>query len=125
MPEMIALSVAQPYAELIIRGARRTEFRRMSTTKRERVFIFAKVMAGPAVAYRRIGLCPQDLPGGLLLGTVEIVDCTPTTSGFAWHLAGPVRLDPPLRPVRTPLPVWFYPFWPAPATVQACVTGTR
>ena len=117
---MIALSVSQPYAELIMRGTKRIEYRKISTIKRERVYIFAKTFPGPASAYSRLGLRPQDLPGGVLLGTIEVIGCTQIPSGFEWHLSNPQRLEQPLKPVRTPLPVWFYPFWPENAELSAC-----
>lgn len=107
---MIALNVRQPFAELIVRGKRRIELRNKATFKRERIFVFASFVPDQVRAFARLGMKPGDLPMGMLVGTVEIVDCIPSQVGFEWHLAGPERLDPPVKPTRPPLPVWFYPF---------------
>ena len=110
MKSMIALSIHQPYAELIMSGKKKIEYRTRATFKRERIYIFASYAPGQAKAFARLGLQPDDLPRGVLLGTVEIVDCKQGQSGFEWHFARPQRLEKGLRPRRTSLPVWFYPF---------------
>ena len=110
MKNMIALSVRQPQAELIMRGKKKIEYRPRATFKRERIYIFASRAPGQIAAFTRLGLQPDDLPRGVLLGTVEIVDCKPGQVGFEWHFARPQRLQKALQPKRTSLPVWFYPF---------------
>lgn len=107
---MIALSIRQPYAELIIRGDKKIEYRRRATIKRERVYIFASHAPAQEKAFTKLGLQPGDLPRGVLIGTAEIVDCKESQSVFEWHLARPERLDKPVKPRRTPQPVWFHPF---------------
>ena len=110
MKNMVALNVRQPHAELIIRGTKKIEFRDKATIKRERIYIFASHAVGPAKAFARLGMQPDDLPRGVLLGTVEIVDCKPGAAGFEWHFARPCRLEKTVAPRRSSLPIWFYPF---------------
>ena len=94
----IALNVRQPYAELIVSGKRRVEHRPRSTIKRERIYIFASGALPDAKACAKYGLDPDDCPRGVLIGTVEIVDCEPGPAGYAWRLANPERLETPVRP---------------------------
>jgi hypothetical protein len=53
---------------------------------------------------------PGDLPVCVLVGTVEISDCTGRPGDYQWHLTKPDRLTRPLKPKKHPQPVWFYPF---------------
>jgi hypothetical protein len=55
-------------------------------------------------------LSPGDLPTGVLIGTVEIVDCTGEPDDYKWHLAKPERANRLLKPKKRPQPAWFYPF---------------
>ena len=106
-----ALSVKQPYAEQILRGTKRHEFRDGRTQIRERVYIYASETPGPDYEFVRMGLQPGDLPTGVLVGTVEITDCSPGgPRQFRWHLTQPERLSQNLKPMDRPLPIWFYPF---------------
>lgn len=107
-----ALSIQQPYAERILRGTKRFEYRDKATNIRERVYIYASRKPGKIEAFAAMGLRPGDLPTELLVGTVEIVDCQPNGRGkrFKWQLARPERLTPPVKPEKRPLPTWFYPF---------------
>lgn len=105
-----ALSVRQPYAELILRGLKKAEYRSLRTNIRERVYIYASRKPGPEKAWARAGKDPGDLPTGLLVGTVEIIDCVPDGDGHAWKLKDPRRLRPALVPKKAPQPVWFRPF---------------
>jgi hypothetical protein len=106
-----ALSIKQPYAEQILRGMKRYEFRDGRTHIRERVYIYASETPGPAHEFARMNLQPGDLPTGVLVGTVEITSCTPGgPRNFRWHLAQPERLPQHLKPEERPLPIWFYPF---------------
>jgi hypothetical protein len=38
-----------------------------------------------------MGLKPGDLPTGVLVGTVEIADCTERSGDYQWHLERPKR----------------------------------
>ncbi len=57
-----------------------------------------------------MGLIPGELTTGVLVGTVEIVDCTGNPGDYKWHLANPERLETPIKPKNQPLPAWFYQF---------------
>ena len=48
----------------------------------------------------------DELPGGVLVGTMELVGC----GGGDWHLAMPDRASRMLTPKKHPQPVWFNPF---------------
>lgn len=116
---MRALSVRQPWAELFMRGEKaqmvhpkhgqvNVEFRSAPTKVRERIYIYASATATDfernEAAKLRIDF--DALPRGLLIGTVELVDC----DGGSWYVKSPQRLDRPLKPKRRANPVWFYPF---------------
>lgn len=123
-----ALSVRQPWAELIMRGIKTVEVRSQATKVRERVHIYASpVRLDPAKERRlarRYSLDVDPLPRGVLVGTVAVVGCRPLTrqdsqaacypisaaQGYAWLLADPRPASEHLRPRRRPQPIWFYPF---------------
>jgi hypothetical protein len=76
MRKMRALSIRQPYAEQILRGRKRSEYRGRPTNIRERVYIYASLTPGYSEDWQKLKLEPGDLPTGVLVGTVEIKDCT-------------------------------------------------
>ncbi|MGE5610572.1 MAG: ASCH domain-containing protein [Bacillota bacterium] len=109
---MPALSIRQPFAEQILLGLKRIEYRSKSTTRRGRVYIYASRIPHPdPQEWRKIDKLPAQLPAGRIVGTVEITDCTWSDESrcYCWHLKSPQRL-PPRRPDGRPQPVWFYPF---------------
>lgn len=110
MKRMRALSIRQPYAEQILRGTKPVEYRSRRTNIRERVYIYASMTPSHAQAWEDIGMQPGDLPTGVLVGTVEITNCTVTPEGYGWHLAKPERLKRKMKPKNHPQPAWFYPF---------------
>lgn len=108
---MRALSVRQPYAELIMRGDKTVEYRSKPTNIRGRVYLYAAKRPGKTEDFEGARLRPAELPTGVLVGTVEVVGCTGELGAFKWHLRSPERLAEPLRrPERHPQPAWFYPF---------------
>lgn len=110
MSKMRALSVRQPYAELILSGKKKIEYRSRRTHIRGRVYIYAGKMPGDPDDFADLGLEPGDLPAGFLVGTVEIVDCSGGDGDFEWHLRKPERLPRPRRPKNRAQPVFFNPF---------------
>jgi hypothetical protein len=60
--------------------------------------------------YQEHGLDPDKLQHEMLVGTVEIVDCTEGAGDYEWHLANPKRLKPPLEVESIPQPGFFWPF---------------
>lgn len=107
---MRALSVRQPFAEQILAGEKQIEYRSIRTHIRGRVYIYASKAPGDADSYEEAGYEIEDLPRGMLVGTVELVDCIGEDSEFEWHLANPERLRPPLSVNGMPQPVFFWPF---------------
>ncbi len=105
----LALSVRQPFAEQIMRGTKKIEYRSMKTNIRGRVYIYASKQ--PRMdAYEKMKVEPGTFPAGVIVGTVEIVDCKESWGEYHWILANPQRLKTPLVPETQPQPVWFKPF---------------
>ncbi|WP_437193274.1 SNF2-related protein [Planctomicrobium sp. SH527] len=106
-PEQLrALSIRQPWAELILRGEKTVEYRSQATTVRGKVYIYAS-LAKLDPGYEQI---EGDLPRGLIVGTVEITSCENGNGDFEWILSNPQRLAEPIAPKEQPQPVWFFPF---------------
>ena len=107
-----AISVRQPYAELIMMGEKIIEYRTIPTNIRGRIYIYASnTLAKDEEDIRKTNKSVEELPRGVLVGSVEIINCTGSKAdGFSWHLEKPVRLETLLKPVKKPQPVWFNPF---------------
>jgi hypothetical protein len=105
-PGTSALTIRQPWASLIIEGQKNIENRSRPTEHRGLLVIHAG-LATVAEALDRYGHLlkdPDDLPGGAILGAVEITDCVENARSrwaepgyFHWRLADP-------RPLRRPIP---------------------
>ncbi|HEX4150306.1 MAG TPA: ASCH domain-containing protein [Pirellulales bacterium] len=106
----LALSVRQPWCELILLGRKTIECRTRPTNIRGPVWLYASLgrysADDEAEWTEEYGLDVAGLPRGLLVGTVEIFHC----DGCDWHLGAPVRLKRPIKPAKHPQPVWFRPF---------------
>jgi hypothetical protein len=124
---MRALSIRQPYAELILRGEKTIEFRsRPTKIIGERFYIYAaKKWAGVAPTTPTNGHAPAPtaltlpcptpqgrggLPTGVIVGTATITRCVQSNGHYEWHLTNVKRLEHPRKPKRMPQPVWFKPF---------------
>lgn len=105
-----ALSIRQPYAEQIMRGTKRIEYRTQPTKIRERIYIYASLTPADEYEFKQMKARPGDFPVGVLVGTVEVVDCTGVPGDYEWHLRNPVRLAELIKPTRKPQPSWFLPF---------------
>jgi len=129
-PEMIALSLQQPWGELILRGLKTIEVRAVSTNQRGRIGLYVgQKFSRHACAVEqlgRTGVVREELPFGRLIGTVELVDVTVAKASdskaacvppellhgqYAWHLRHPVRFPEPVAVRFLTYGVWFYPFW--------------
>ncbi len=107
-----ALSIRQPYVEMIFRGAKKAEYRNRPTNIRGLIYIYAGLKPGNRAHYWKLGVEPDRLPKGLVVGTVELVDCRPSKrhrGEYDWVLKHPKRLKRPFKPTRQPQPAWFYP----------------
>jgi hypothetical protein len=108
-----ALSIRQPYAELILRGLKTVEYRsRPTRIIGERFFIYASKGKGQWADFAAESI-PEDLPRGVIVGEARISHVTPPTEDMPywhWHLTDVARLDRPRKLGRHPQPVWFRPF---------------
>jgi len=108
---MRALSIRQPYAELILRGEKTIEYRsRPTKIIGERFYIYASRTPGPPEEFASIDCASGDLPTGLLLGTAKISHCTRNNGHYEWHLSDVKRMKNPRKVNGHPQPVWFNPF---------------
>ena len=104
-----ALSIRQPYAERILRGEKQFEFRSWPTNYRGKVYIYAAKTPVNLPGHHD-PLDPLTLPRGVIVGTMEIVDCQKGEKYFEWRLANPIRLDTPLKTQAMPQAGFFHPF---------------
>jgi len=113
MPKMRALSIRQPWAEKILRGEKKIEYRSTACRKlNERVYIYAapKVEKKEAQEFTEMGLRPGDLPTGVLVGIIEFSRCTGEPGNYCWHIKNNAkRLARPRKPKGKPQPIWFIP----------------
>lgn len=113
VPTGRAISIRQPYIEEILRGKKKYEYRSRQTHVRGRVFLYAsKGKAGDAKRWKALGIEEGSLPLGVVVGSVEIVDCHwDQRLGFwAYKLKNPRRFRTPLEPKLRAQPLFFYPF---------------
>jgi hypothetical protein len=124
-----ALGIRQPWADLILCGLKTIEVRAVSTNVRGTILVYAarKPGVGKIVdrAAERLELDVESLSRGVLIGTVELIDCRPCQAtdsaaacvpaeflrnSYAWVLTNPRRLERPVKPRFLPYGIWFYPF---------------
>lgn len=107
--KMRALSIRQPYVERILRGEKKVEYRSWPTRYRGKVYIYAaKTLVN--LPGHHDSLDPMTLPRGVIVGTMEIVDCQRGEQYFEWQLAQPVRFPKPLSTQAMPQAGFFFPF---------------
>gem|GEM_PF-5747363 len=58
---------------------------------------------------KEFGYYSDKCPRGVIVGTVEIVDCTGVEGDYEIHLANPERLETFLKPVNQPQPMFWIP----------------
>lgn len=99
----LALSVRQPYADLIVDGVKTFEFRSRRTHTRGRVLIYS--------ARTRVEAGAEGRLTGLILGSVVIVDCEwhDDVEAWAWALRRPRRFAVPLVACGMPMPMFWKP----------------
>lgn len=128
---MLALSIRQPYAELILRGVKTIEYRsRPTKLVGKRFYIYASrqwatgngqwgttgigewaMVNGKAIANCPFPIAPGSLPTGVIVGSAVISHCTNGTPGqYQWHLKDVRRYKKQRKVKRQPQPVWFVPW---------------
>ena len=138
MAPLRALSIRQPFAELILRGIKTIEYRtRPTKIIGERFWIYAsKTKSAPPTdqwSVKRADniIVPNEtlpgwmielaeqvrmfepgtlLPTGVIVGSAVIAKVSQVDSMYRWHLTDVQRDDALLKPVGHPQPVWFKPF---------------
>ena len=128
---MRALSIRQPYAELILRGIKTIEYRSRATRIiGERFYIYAagkrwtggeqKIWSsdlampgdGPPAWMMELAkhLILGDLPTGVIVGSAVIEKVTHGDDVYEWHLGDIQRIARLRKPRNHPQPSWFKPF---------------
>ncbi|HRK32106.1 MAG TPA: ASCH domain-containing protein [Tepidisphaeraceae bacterium] len=135
---MLALSIRQPYAELILRGMKTIEYRSRETRiVGERFYIYASKKRAESGIGRAAGawsgdlvaedappwmvelanglrLFKHELPTGVIVGSA-VIDRVSRLDGahegmWQWHLADVRRAQRLRKPKGHPQPVWWRPF---------------
>ncbi len=129
---MLALSIRQPYAELILRGIKTVELRSRSTRIIDKPFwIYASKVRAPAIWSEDLSIARPPawlielakqmrmiephtiLPTGVIVGRASIDRVIPPNGDgdlYRWVLKDVARLKSPRTPKRQPQPMWFRPF---------------
>lgn len=96
-----------------MRGVKKIEYRSGPTKIRGRILIYAGLKRYSAAdeaqmieEYEIWDVFCEELPRGVLVGTVELCDC----DDGDWYLQKPERAGKLIAPKKQPQPVWFYPF---------------
>lgn len=101
-----ALSIRQPFAEQILTGKKRREYRSRQTWIRGRVYLYA----GKALADASFAGDVDSLPRGYIVGSIEIAGCKAMPDGgYAWLLEAPRRYRQPIATRGVPQPGFWYP----------------
>jgi len=100
-----ALTIRQPFAELILRGEKRAECRTWLTDYRGLLAVHAAQLLDRDALRRYPHLDPDGLALGAIVGIVRLTDVRRRRDQFRWLLADPIRLPEPL-PCRGRLSLW-------------------
>lgn len=125
----VALSIRQPWAELILRGKKTVEVRSRNLRVRGPVYLYAShgrvEPADEARVEKLLRKSVESLPRGVVVGVVDLVGCHPlrrsdarkagfaisgTAGLYAWEVGGKSRWKKPRPPQRHPQPMFFRPF---------------
>jgi hypothetical protein len=112
---VIAITIRQPWAQLIIDGHKEIENRSWPTKHRGALVIHAGLGRDREALARFGHLLPDPLPAGVALGTVDLVDCQldgytdasehAEPGFFHWLLTDPEPFPEPI-PIRGRLGLW-------------------
>ncbi len=107
---MKALSIQQPWAWAILAGVKRVENRTWRTFHRGPLLIHASKKPWAGQADLRGHVPPRELPVGVLLGTVDVLDCVPVGGDLFERIDDPLAVGPWCwllgnpRPFERPIP---------------------
>ena len=97
-----------------MRGVKPIEYRSRPTKIREVICIYAALGRYPQeeeaemmTQYGITDVSRDDLPRGVLIGTVELYDCTGQDRDFCWHVRKPKRASRLRKPKNHAQPSWF------------------
>jgi hypothetical protein len=95
-PLSLAISIRQPFVELILTGKKKLEYRSRPTNVRGRVWLYASLTpVDDPRSWRKADKEPGSLPTGVIVGSVEIVGCKEIGPGeFGYVLESPKRCEP-------------------------------
>jgi len=112
VPSGRAISIQQPFVEEILQGKKKFEYRSRQTHIRGRVYLYASLKTREDGNWSKLKLSPEDVPKGLIVGSVEIVDCVwiEKLKAYGYKLANPRRYKEHLKPKNQPQPCFFFPF---------------
>lgn len=111
VPSGRAISIKQPFIEEILIGVKKYEYRTRPTKILGRVYLYASSKPRLDVSWRKVKKSPDDLPRGVIVGSVEIVGCVKFgPSDFGYRLKNPKRYRKHLKPKGHPQPLFFFPF---------------
>ena len=107
-----AISIQQPYVELILLGKKKHELRKVRTNKQERVYLYAsKTPSENKGAWKKVGMKPEELDTCKIVGSVQIVECLEKNAAgwYRYVLSDPRRLSRPKIAKNHPNPVFWKP----------------
>mgnify|MGYP001409813424 CR=1 FL=1 len=112
VPTGRAISIKQPFVEEILRGIKKYEYRSRPTKIRGRVYLYASQKPRDDGNWKRLKLSPNEAPKGVIVGSVEIVDCVyfKKDGCNGYKLKNPRRYKKHLKPKNHPQPCFFFPF---------------
>ncbi|MFZ1806225.1 MAG: ASCH domain-containing protein [Cyclobacteriaceae bacterium] len=87
-----AISIRQPFVELIFQGKKKYEYRSTLTNIRERVYIYASLTpSAHEASWKKVKKLLGELVTGVIVGSVESVDCKwdAKVESYAYNLRGP------------------------------------
>jgi hypothetical protein len=102
-----ALSIRQPLVELILTGEKDLEFRSRRTHIRERVYLYAAKTITSVEGFPEAEALT--LPRGVIVGSIEIIDCLCDDEGCGYLFASPRRYRKALKPKGMPQPGFWRP----------------
>ncbi len=109
-----AISIRQPYVELIMQGKKKYEYRSMPTNIRERVYVYASLRIAESDSdWKKLNKPQDSLTYGAIVGSVEIVGCEfdSRRDCYAYKLAKPKRLATPIKATNQPAPRFWRPIF--------------